>query len=164
MYPAVADAVTGKWKARLMRSAAGIRLSDSDVRKLQEGLSRNDFSPRVHQRIRIALAANQGMKNQSIASMLNCSRRTVGIWRQRIAENGIDRILAASSRPGRRPVRRMQVEQTVLKLCQNQQPRIGRRWTVRSLAAAVNVSKDTVLRILQSHEIDLRDPETTRSA
>lgn len=156
-YPAISDAVPGDWKARSMRNATVIRLSDAHLEKLHNALLEHDISPRIYQRIQIVLAANKGFKNQLIASMLSCSRRTVGIWRQRVAENGIDAILAASFRPGRRPVRRLQVEQTVLHLYRNKRPQRGTRWTIRSLAAEVDVSKDTVQRILRSHQIDLKE-------
>src|SRR5271157_4270740 len=86
-------------------------------------------------RARIVLAATAGESNNAIASELGVSRPTVILWRERMAEHGLEGILSDATRPGRRKAR----------------PAEGTHWSIREMAAAQHISPAAVQRIWKAH-------------
>ena len=97
-------------------------------------------------RARIVLLASEGMFNQTIAQRLGVSSTTVGNWRKRYLEQGVEG-LYDELRPGRpRTLSDEKVAALVRKTLQTR-PKNATHWSVRSLAAETKVSKSTVHRI-----------------
>lgn len=118
-------------------------------------------------RCRIVLAAADGEQNKDIAARLGCSPNTVGKWRHRFAEAGIDG-LHDEPRPGApRKITDEDVERVIVKTLE-ETPRDATHWSTRSMAAEVGVSQASISRIwrafgLQPHRTEdfklSRDPQ-----
>jgi transposase len=95
-------------------------------------------------RAKIVLAAADGRENQDIAAELQCTRRTVGTWRNRFAEHGLAGMAQDAPRGGRTPsIRGVKEAEIIVKTTQETPPN-GTQWSTRSMAWGVVVSKDTV--------------------
>lgn len=99
------------------------------------------------QRAKIVLAAAEGRENKDIAIDLGCTRRTVGTWRKRFAEAGMAGIEQDAPRPGRQATVRSTHEAQILHKTTQETPANATQWSVRAMAKAVGVSKDTVRRV-----------------
>lgn len=97
-------------------------------------------------RCRIVLAAADGEKSKEIAVRLGCTRSTVGKWRGRFAECGIDG-LHDEPRPGKpRQVTDEDVERVIVKTLEESPPN-ATHWSTRSMAAATGMSQTAISRI-----------------
>lgn len=97
-------------------------------------------------RARLILMAAEGLKNIDIARNVGMSRETVGKWRKRFVEYGVQG-LHDELRPGRpRTVDDEQVAELINKTLQSK-PKNQTHWTCRLLADETNISKATVQRI-----------------
>jgi len=128
------------------RPIAPLVLSE-DARRDLENLSRSrSLSHALVQRAQIVLLAAEGKSNSSIAQRLRLTRPTVGTWRRRYIECGLEG-LHDELKPGRpRSISDEQVATVVRKTLQTKP--VGKtQWAVRSLASSTRVSKSTVHRI-----------------
>ena len=97
-------------------------------------------------RCRIVLAAADGEASKQIAKRLGCNRSTVGRWRTRFAERGLDG-LHDEPRPGKpRLIGDEDVERVIVKTLE-EQPANATHWSTRSMAAATGMSQTAVSRI-----------------
>ena len=97
-------------------------------------------------RCRIVLAAADGESSKEIAARLGCNRGTVGRWRGRFAERGVDG-LHDEPRPGKpRSITDEDVERVIVKTLE-EQPRDATHWSTRSMAKATGMSQSAVSRI-----------------
>jgi len=97
-------------------------------------------------RARLILMAAEGMQNIDIAPKVGMSRETVGKWRKRFVEYGMQG-LHDELRPGRpRTVSDEQVAELLNKTLETK-PKNGTHWSCRTLAEGTNISKATVQRI-----------------
>lgn len=98
------------------------------------------------QRAQIILLAADGETNKAIAKKMGLSKPTVGSWRQRYLDGGLEG-LHEELKPGRpRTISDEQVALVVRKTLQAK-PRRGTHWAVRPMAESTKVSKSTVHRI-----------------
>lgn len=98
------------------------------------------------QRSRIILMAADGESNTDIAEQLRLSKPTVGIWRRRYLEHGLQG-LHDELKPGRpRTISDEQVASVIRRTLQNK-PKMGTHWSVRPMAEASGIPKSTVHRI-----------------
>jgi transposase len=110
--------------------------------------SRGRSTPaRLVLRSRIVLAAADGRENKDIAAELGCTRRTVGTWRNRFAEQGLAGIEKDAPRSGRTPEVRAEKEVEILRKTTQETPPNATQWSTRTMAQAVGASKDTVQRV-----------------
>jgi transposase len=97
-------------------------------------------------RCRIVLAAADGLPSKDIAAQLGCSTQTVGRWRGRFAQRGID-ALHDEPRPGKpRSIGDEDVERVIVKTLEEQPPG-ATHWSTRSMAHATGMSQTAVSRI-----------------
>ena len=134
-----------------MRVACSIALT-GDERQALEGLLSDESTPkRLLLRAAIVLLAAEGMTNQQIAARLNTDPHTVGRWRKRFC---INRIEGLKRRPptinGIRISRLEEIARQILEKTTMDQPANGSRWTIRTLAAELGISRSTVHRVLQN--------------
>jgi Transposase and inactivated derivatives len=132
----------------MSRKAAPIVVT-LDERKALESLANSRTAPyRQVQRARLILLAAEGMANTAIAQEVGLSRTMVVQWRQRfIAQQltGLD----DRPRPGK-PKQYSDADRLrVIETACSQKPRGESHWSVRSLAKATGVGRDTVHRILR---------------
>ena len=92
-----------------MRIAPTIKLTQKERDTLKRLVRGRRTEVRVVMRARIVLAAVQGLENREIAEQLVVARETVGLWRSRFAEKGVEGITKDLPRGGRKPTKRAQV-------------------------------------------------------
>ncbi len=136
----------------MSRKASPITLSGEE-RKALKGVARSrTASYRQVQRARLVLLAAEGMANTAIAREVGLSRAMVVQWRQRFTT---ERLGGLKDRP--RPGKPRQYSDAdrlrVVEMACTQKPRGETHWSVRTLAQATGVGRDTVHRILQQADL-----------
>ena len=112
-----------------------------------ESLSRSRAIPHgLVQRAKIILMAADGLSNTKISERLGMSKPSVGKWRQRYLDLGIQG-LEEALRPGRpRTIADEKVALVVRKTLKTK-PKLGTHWSVRAMAGETGVSMKSVHRI-----------------
>jgi len=129
-----------------MKSAPQIQLSSGERSKL-ERLSKSRMSEvRLAQRTKIILLAAEGLTNKEIAQQMNTTPNTVGRWRRRFAVDGLKGIQKELPRGGR--PRQTELDLKIIHTVTQTQPKDATHWSVRTLAAELNVSRSRVHRVL----------------
>jgi transposase len=134
-----------------MRTAPAIKLSDDDRRILERRSRGRSTEARLVLRSKIALLAASGLLNREIARELRCSSKTVCLWRRRFAERGIAGIEKDAPRGGKRAQETDRLMRQILEKTLHESPPRRRRWSTRSLAAAVGTSPAMVWRVWKAH-------------
>jgi putative transposase len=128
------------------RRAPAIELSGVERQQLEELARSRSYPFAIVQRAQIVLACADGATNSDVARAFGVNVNTVGKWRRRFIEQGIDG-LHDGDRPGRpRQIDDERVMALIHKTLQ-QQPSDATHWSTRSMARAVGVSNATVQRI-----------------
>ena len=141
-----------------MPKSKQILLSDEEKDHLKHQLTDPQATPRQKLRALIILELAAGLSNLQTAAKLACSRRTVGIWRQRFLQERLPALAPRSHRAGRKPTLRNNCRECVIQhltLSAGSTPGPS----IRAIARACHVSKDTVHRIAREHGL-----ATTRGA
>lgn len=97
-------------------------------------------------RARIVLLAADGLSNTVIAERLKLSLPTVGRWRQRFLDRGIQGLYDELRPGGPRSIEDEQIA-TLMRRTLRTKPKNGTHWTCRSMAAETKISKSTVQRL-----------------
>jgi transposase len=125
---------------------------DREERDVLQRLLRDGRSPqRVAFRVRIILAAAEGVSNNQAARDLRTSRPTILRWRERFEELGVEGLLQDAPRPGRKKSLGRSKEREIVRTTLYRKPKDATHWSVRSLAKAQGVSPATVYRIWRKH-------------
>ncbi len=134
-----------------MRVAPTIKLTRSERGKLQRLANGRRTEVRVVSRAQIVLAAAGGLENREIAEDLGVGRETVGRWRSRYADKGLEGITKDLPRGGRKPTRRSKVESRIIRLTTQTEPQDATHWSTRTLAEHLGVSQSMVHRIWKAN-------------
>ena len=111
------------------------------------------------QRARIVLRCAKGLSNLEVADALDVSRITVGKWRRRFLERGVDGLLD-EARPGApRKITDAEVER-VITLTLESKPRDATHWSTRSMAEEVGLSQTAISRIWRAFSLQPHRTET----
>lgn len=143
-----------------MRMAPRVVLSAEDREHLERLARGRKTAARVVERARIVLLAAEDKQNQEIAKILRVTRRTVGVWRSRFVEQGIDGILKDAPRAGRRRSISDEMVREIVRKTTQETPVAGTHWSTRSLAKVMGLSPSTIGRIWRSHGLK---PHLTRT-
>jgi len=132
----------------MSRKAAPIVVTVEEQKAL-ESLANSRTAPyRQVQRARLVLLAAEGMANTAIAQEVGLSRTMVAQWRQRFIG---ERLAGLADQP--RPGKPRQYSDTdrlrVIETACTQKPKGETHWSVRTLAQATGVGRDTVHQILR---------------
>ena len=131
---------------RTGRPKKPITLQPAERQKLEMLARRPKTAQRLALRSKIVLRAADGSSNQEIARQLGCTGATVGKWRERFRQQGLDG-LADEPRPGApRQITDTQVEEAVTRTLEGAPP-AATHWSTRSLAREVGLSQRAVVRI-----------------
>jgi transposase len=142
------------------RKSPPVTLSESETIRLEQWLRAGSTPQQTALRARIILSAARGHTDQQIAVELKMQRRTAALWRRRVCDQGIGCVWEIApgrgrkARYGRRQVTRI-VEATL-----QTKPKGSTHWSTRTLARAQGVSKNTIQRIWQDHQLK---PHLTKS-
>ena len=140
-----------------MAKRAEVVLSDEDREVLERWARRPKSSQALAFRCRVVLAAADGQSSKEIAGRLGCNASTVGRWRGRFAQRGLDG-LHDEPRPGKpRSIGDDDVERVIVKTLE-EQPLNATHWSTRSMAQATGMSQTAVSRIwrafgLKPHQV-----------
>jgi transposase len=103
-------------------------------------------------RARIVLLASEGNNNTDIARQVSATLQTVGKWRQRYLDAGVDGLLD-EPRPGTpRKLGDEQVERVLTRTLENQ-PEAATHWSTRDMARSCGLSQSTVSRIWRAFSL-----------
>lgn len=129
------------------RALAPVELSPA-VQEELESLARSRSLPAgLVRRAEIVLLCAQGWANGTVAEMLNITRQTVGLWRERFRRQGLMG-LYDERRPGRpRAIREERITRLLRTTLHRKPADGGTHWSVRSAAEATGLSKSTVQRV-----------------
>ena len=139
--------------------AVAIVLSDGERVELDRRVRRRKSSHGAARRARIVLLAADGLSNTAIAEKLGVSRLTVGTWRRRFAERGIEG-LDDEPRPGApRRIGDDKIAEVVTRTLETV-PDDATHWSRRSMARASGISATTVHRIWSAFGLQPHRSET----
>ena len=130
-----------------------IKLSPAELTQLQQWESSHGTPQQVALRCRIILAALAGEDNVAIAEELEVSRATVQLWRKRVHERGIGEVWQIASGRGRKPRFDQAQQDRIIEATLQSKPPGMTHWSCRLMAEAQGVSKNTVNRLWQLHNI-----------
>ena len=127
----------------------------ADQQRELERLVRSGNSPqKVALRGRLLLLAQQGLPNQAIASQLRISRPTVLAVRAAFVKDGMRAVTGVRRRKRSPKVLTPELEQRILDTTLTTRPGDGStHWSVRMLAARLGVSRTSVHRVWQRHDV-----------
>jgi transposase len=141
------------------RPKTPLELTDEDREVLERFTRRRTTSQGLALRSRIVLESATGATNTAVAAKLGCTPQTVGKWRARFIERGVDGLLD-EPRPGApRTISDEQVEQVIVKTL-NDTPKDATHWSTRDMAKATGLSQSSVSRIWRAFGLQPHRAET----
>src|SRR5512132_191086 len=135
-------------------SAPALPIAPEDRAVLRRWSSATQAPAALVQRAKILLLAAEGVSNTEIGERLGISRPTVIACRRRFAREGLTG-LADRARPGRPPTVRRARRPEILAATLTPPPaELGvTHWSSRLLAAELGISRNTVARVWQQHDL-----------
>ena len=128
------------------RPKARLEISDEQREVLERYVRRGTISQQLSTRARICLLCAEGRKDTEVAELVGVRAHTVGKWRRRFIELGVDG-LTDSDRPGpNRKITDDMVEDLVVRTLESK-PKGATQWSTRSMAKKGGMSNATVGRI-----------------
>lgn len=144
---------------RTGRPKAALTLSNEQREELERWVRRRTTAQALALRARVVLACADGGNNIEVASRLGMNRGTVGRWRSRFIQLGVDGLLD-EPRPGApRRISDAMVEKAVT-LTLESTPKDATHWSTRSLAKRVGLSRSSVSRIWRAFGLRPHRSET----
>ena len=141
------------------RAAVAITLSEAERGELESLSRRRKTAQGLARRARIVLAAAEGLENKAIVARLGADANTVGKWRRRFAERGLDG-LYDEPRPGApRKIGDEEVAEVIARTLEDTPPD-GTHWSLRSMARAAGYAPSTIHRLWQAFGLQPHRSET----
>jgi len=136
-----------------------LKLTAQENNQLLEWTRRHKTSQALAVRSRIVLACAQGADNSEVARRYRVTRQTVGKWRRRFLERGLDGLLD-EPRPGApRKLDDARIERLIATTL-NERPREATHWSTRLLATKLGISQSTVSRAWRAFGLQPHRAET----
>jgi transposase len=141
------------------RPLAPLSIAGEERKQLLSWSRRRTTAQALALRARIILLASDGLSNTAIARQVSTTLHTVGKWRQRFLDSGIDGLLD-EQRPGTsRKLRDEEIER-VLTLTLESRPADATHWSTRSLAQQTGLSRASIHRIWRAFALAPHRTET----
>ncbi len=134
-------------------------LSAGDRAQLVAWSKRPKTAQALARRSRIVLLASDGLSNTAIASQLHTMQHTVGKWRRRYLESGLDGLLD-EPRSGTSHKLSDQEVKRVLALTLESTPAEATHWSTRSMAKRAGLSRASIHRIWRALSLAPHRSET----
>lgn len=135
------------------RKSLPVTLSESEIQRLEQWLRAGSTPQQVALRAKIILRASQGQSDQQIAEELELQRRTVALWRNRVREQGIGCVWEIAPGRGRKARYGRTAVSRIIKATLQTNPKGSTHWSTRTLAREQGVSKNTIHRLWQEHQL-----------
>jgi len=141
------------------RQADAVLLSEGDRSFLESQIRRHKAPRSLSDRCRMILLCAEGLQSKEVAERLGVHEHTVGKWRRRFVQDGLEG-LTDEYRAGRpRTVSDAQVAQ-VIERTLNTTPKDATHWSIRSMAATSGLSHTTIRRIWSAFGLQPHRSET----
>ena len=137
----------------MAKTAPPLVMSPEDQISLKGWESAHSTPQQVALRCRILLGACEGKTNQELAAQLNVNRHTVELWRQRAHADGIQGVWEVASGRGRKPRYDQAQRDAIITATLQTKPKGMTHWSCRSMARTQGVSKNTINRLWQLHNL-----------
>lgn len=136
-----------------MRNAPRLVLTVLEQIVLERWVREGNVPARLALRARIVLAAAAGRRNDEIAAELRTTPKTVSEWRTRFAELRLDGLQKNGTRRQRSPAGDEELERLIIEKTTQTKPRNRARWSTRTLARELRVSRSRVHRVWRANRI-----------
>jgi len=130
-----------------------LSLNVADQQRLEEWVAAFGTPQQVALRSQIALAAAGGEADSEIAQQLGINRKTVMIWRARVADQGPESVWDIAPGRGRKPKFGPDRIEAIVAATLQTKPVGMTHWSCRTMAASQHVGKSTIQTIWQSHNL-----------
>src|SRR5881398_3477864 len=130
-----------------------IELQPAERTQLEQWESAHGTPQQVALRCRIILRAVAGQQNVAIAEGLGVSRPTVQLWRKRVHQQGIREVWEIAPGRGRKATYDQGQRDRIIQATLQSKPKGMTHWSCRLMAKAQGVTKNTVNRLWQLHNI-----------
>ena len=137
----------------MARISAMVSLSANDDNQLRRWEAAQGTPQQVALRCRLILAAAAGKQDLEIAATYGVNRHTAALWRQRVRSEGVAAVWEIQPGRGRKPVLSQAKQDAVVAATLKTKPKGMTHWSCRTMAKAQGVSKNTVNRIWQLHNL-----------
>jgi transposase len=142
-----------KYPWGMPRQAQPIALREADRLELQRWVAAHGTPQQVAQRCQIILSAAEGQPDKTIAAGLQINFKTVALWRGRFRSEGTDCLWEVAAGRGRKPHYSDEKIKAIIHATLQTRPAGATHWSCRTLAEQQGVSKDTINRVWQSHQL-----------
>jgi transposase len=137
----------------MANTGVAIKLRAAERSQLERWESSHGTPQQVALRCRIVLRAAVGQDNVSIADELGVARPTVQLWRKRVCEHGIGEVWKIAPGRGRKPQYDQASREAIIEATLQSKPKGMTQWSCRLMAKEQEVSRSTVNRLWQLHNI-----------
>lgn len=137
----------------MSKQSAPMILNPEDRQQLEQWQSSHKTPQQVALHCRIVLAAAAGQPSLQIAAALNINRHTASLWRQRAQTEGIQSVWEIAPGRGRKYHYDQAERDGLIQATLETQPKGMTHWSCRTMAKARGVSKATVNRLWQLHNV-----------
>lgn len=128
-------------------------VSEDQQRQIEQWLAALGTPQQVALRCRIVVAAGRGESEAAIASRLDVNRKTVRLWRERFAQEGLQSLWEVAPGRGRKAMYGPERIKAVIDATLQSKPKGSSHWSCRLMAASQGLSKSTVSNLWKSHNI-----------
>jgi transposase len=135
------------------RTSLIVNLSTEDQARLVQWESAHGTPQQVALRCRLVLAAASGRPDLEIAAGQGVNRHTAALWRERVRAAGIRAVWEIQAGRGRKPMYNLARRDALIAATLQTKPEGVTQWSCRSMAKAQGVSKNTVNRLWQLHNL-----------
>ena len=135
------------------RISLAIELDPAERTQLEQWEGAHGTPQQVALRCRIILRALAGQQNMVIATALGVSRLTVQLWRKRVYKQGIGAVWEIAPGRGRKAHYDQDRREAIIEATLQSKPKGMTHWSCRLMAEAQGVSKNTINRLWQLHNI-----------
>lgn len=141
------------YSSSMPRVAPPVNLTETDRQESERWVAAHRTPQQVSERCQIVLAAAQGQQNQIIADDLDLNFKTVALWRRRFLSEGPDCLWEVAEGRGRKAKLSAEDVARIVDATLQTKPAGATHWSCRTMAKNQGVSKATVNRIWQSHQL-----------
>jgi transposase len=134
-------------------SAAPLTLSEDQQNQIGQWLAAMGTPQQVALRCRIVLAVAGGESEAAVAAALQINRKTVRLWRERFAAEGLKSLWEIAPGRGRKATYSADRIKAVLDATLQSKPKGQTHWSCRLMAASQGLSKSTINNLWKSHNI-----------
>ena len=122
------------------RTITPIVLNPEEQARLEQWKSAHSTPQQVALRCRIILAVAAGEQSIQIARRLKVSRPTIGLWRKRVGEMGVDQVWEIAPGRGRKHSHDQAKRDSIIEATLQTKPKGMTHWSCRTLAEQQGVS------------------------